>query len=59
MNYALDAELAPAIAALAEKAAGAPHPARGHWRGTRRGRRLHTWRGMLAGSLDLYNEVVS
>lgn len=31
MNYALDPELAPAMAALA----GAPHPARGDWRGVR------------------------
>ncbi|MGH2936640.1 MAG: alpha/beta hydrolase [Solirubrobacterales bacterium] len=35
MNYTLDPELAPAMAALAAKAAGASHPARGDWRAVR------------------------
>ena len=35
MSYELDTELAPAMAALAAKAAGAPIPARGDWRGVR------------------------
>ena len=35
MSYELDPELAPAMAALAAKAAEAPHPARGDWRAVR------------------------
>ena len=35
MIYELDPELAPAMAALAAKAAGAPRPARGDWRAVR------------------------
>jgi acetyl esterase/lipase len=35
MNYQLHPELAPAMAALATKAAGAPVPARGDWRAVR------------------------
>jgi acetyl esterase/lipase len=35
MSYQLDAELAPAMAALAVKAAHAPAPARGDWRAVR------------------------
>ncbi|MFZ4892982.1 alpha/beta hydrolase [Plantibacter sp. Mn2098] len=35
MNYALDPELAPAMAALKAAAAGAPRPARGDWRTVR------------------------
>ena len=36
MSYELDAELAPAMAALAAKVAGAPRPARGDWRAVRK-----------------------
>jgi acetyl esterase/lipase len=35
MSYELDAELAPAMAALAARAAGAPAPARGDWQAVR------------------------
>ena len=35
MNYALDPELAPAMAALTAAAAGAPRPARGDWHAVR------------------------
>jgi acetyl esterase/lipase len=35
MHYQLDPELAPAMAALAAKAAGAPVPARGDWQAVR------------------------
>jgi acetyl esterase/lipase len=35
MNYQLDPELAPAMAALAAQAAGAPVPARGDWQAVR------------------------
>jgi acetyl esterase/lipase len=108
MNYELDPELAPAMAALAARAAGAAPPARGDWRAVRaaasaglaymasitppssgvkttdfttpagdgRGEIELRWYtpasatpgpavvyapggGMLAGSVDLYNEVVA
>jgi acetyl esterase/lipase len=35
MSYELDAELAPAMAVLADQAAGAPRPRRGDWRAVR------------------------
>lgn len=35
MNYKLDPQLAPAMAALAAQAAGAPRPARGDWQAVR------------------------
>ena len=108
MNYELDPELAPAMAALAAEAAGAPRPARGDWQAVRAAAcaglaymasitppssgiattsystatkdeqaeiELRWYRkygtapgsavvythggGMLAGSVDLYNELVS
>jgi acetyl esterase/lipase len=108
MSYKLDPELAPAVAALADYAAGAPRPARGDWQAVRAaasaglaymasitppskgvtttsfstatrdgqgeiGLRWYTTAnptpgpavvythggGMLAGSVDLYNEVLS
>jgi hypothetical protein len=35
MNYKLDPELVPAMAALAAQAAAAPRPARGDWQAVR------------------------